>query len=256
MKESESIFKSVPLSYDELALDVNWNEFFKVVKSRRSVRVFEKEQIPESDVRDCIEAALLAPNSSNLQPWEFYWVRSSEKKAKLVEACFSQPAAATASDLIVCVARTKTWRRNRNLLLASLRAQEGVPRSALKYYEKIVPMIYTVGFLGAVARLRSVLFFFAGMFRPVPREPSSVAELKSWAIKTTALACENLMLAFRAKGFDSCPMEGMDSRRVRKLLELPSDAVVVMVVGAGRRAKGGVYGPRMRLDPSLFTFEV
>ena len=30
-----------------------------------------------------------------------------------------------------------------------------------------------------------------------------------------ALACENLMLALRAYGYDSCPMEGMDSKRIK-----------------------------------------
>ena len=33
-----------------------------------------------------------------------------------------------------------------------------------------------------------------------------------WAHKSTALACENLMLSLRAYGYDSCPMEGMDSK--------------------------------------------
>jgi nitroreductase len=235
---------------------VDWNEFKKVVETRRSVRVFDGTPIPEAHVREVLELALLAPNSSNLQPWEFYWVRRPGKRAALVAACLSQPAAKTAAELIVCVARTDTWPAMRARMLAAFAGQKGVPPAALDYYRKLVPIVYTVGPLGLVARLRGLAMFCAGLFKPTPREPSSRAELTTWAVKSTALACENLMLAFRARGWDSCPMEGMDSRRIKKLLGLPGGASVAMVIAAGRRAPSGVYGPRLRFDKSLFIKEV
>ena len=74
-------------------------DFFEVVKKRRSVRKFNDSEVPQDVMRKCLKASLLAPNSSNLQPWEFYWVRSLEKKERLVEACFSQNTAKTAKDL-------------------------------------------------------------------------------------------------------------------------------------------------------------
>ena len=61
------------------------------------------------------------------------------------------------------------------------------------------------------------------------------------------------MLAMRAHGFDTCPMEGMDSARVKKLLGLPKAAMVTMVISAGKRAEGGVYGPRLRFDRQHFV---
>jgi nitroreductase len=234
---------------------IDFAEFKKVVESRRSVRVFDGTPIPEQHVREAIDLALLAPNSSNLQPWEFHWVRSPEKKAALVAACLSQPAASTAAELIVCVARTDTWRAMRARMLAAFAGQKGVPASVLDYYRKLVPFVYTVGPLGVLARLRGAAMWCVGFFRPVPREPSSRAELQTWAVKSTALGCENLMLAFRAQGWDTCPMEGMDSSRVKKLLGLPRGATIVMVVGAGKRSSKGVYGPRLRFDRALFVKE-
>ena len=64
------------------------------------------------------------------------------------------------------------------------------------------------------------------------------------------------MLSLRAAGYDSCPMEGMDGVRVKKLLNLPSQAEICMVISAGKRAPGGVYGPRIRFDSSYFIHEV
>ena len=67
------IFKKIPeLDYSEPAPEINTEEFIKVVESRRSVRVYTEENIPEEIMQKCLDLALLAPNSSNLQAWEFY----------------------------------------------------------------------------------------------------------------------------------------------------------------------------------------
>ena len=55
-------------------------DFFEAVNKRRSVRKFTNTEVPESVMRKCLKASLQAPNSSNLQPWEFYWIRNLEKK--------------------------------------------------------------------------------------------------------------------------------------------------------------------------------
>ena len=71
-------------------------DFFDLIDKRRSVRKFSNESIPEEVITKALEAAVLAANSSNLQPWEFYWVKSRNKKDDLIKACFSQNAAKTA----------------------------------------------------------------------------------------------------------------------------------------------------------------
>lgn len=64
------------------------------------------------------------------------------------------------------------------------------------------------------------------------------------------------MLSLRAYGYDSCAMEGYDSKRIKKILSLPGDAVVVMVIAAGGRGKGGIYGERLRFDSARFIKKV
>ena len=131
-----------------------------------------------------------------------------------------------------------------------------VPKAAQDYYEKLVPFSYNQGRLGFFGLVKRVLFFFIGLKKPIPREPSSCNHMKIWAVKSTALASENLMLAFAAHGFDSCPMEGMDALRVHRLLNLPSDALVTMVLAVGKRRPDGVTLPRIREDRSLHVNEV
>ena len=257
-KPRENIFEKIPdIKHVEPAIETNADEFENVVRSRRSTRVYSDDLIPESVVRKCLELATLAPNSSNLQCWEFYWVRDPAKKKELVKLCLGQPAAATAQELIVCVARLDTWKRNSKMILAHLQSDEAnLPEAKLHYHRKIVPLAYGHGPFYIFGPLKKLLIATMGLFRIVPRGPASKADMRVWAHKSTALACENLMLSLRAFGFDSCPMEGMDERRVQKLLDLPRSAEVCMVVSAGKRAKHGIYDKQFRMDPSLFIFEV
>ena len=249
-----SIFSTIPkLNYEENAPDINTKEFIKTIQSRRSVRSFTDEPIPEDVMMSCLELALLAPTSSNLQCWEFYWVKDSSKKEKLKKYCLSQPAASTAQELVVCVARTDTWRKNNEQILSDFEnSDREVPRAVLSYYRKIVPLAYNQGFLGLFGIFKRIVIFFRGVKKVTPREPTSFSDMRVWAHKTTALACQNLMLSLRAYGYDSCPMEGMDSKRIKKLLHLPKGAQVCMVISAGKRASNGVYGKRLRLNSKRF----
>ena len=250
---SENILKDIPKhNYQEPALSIDKEEFVKLINSRRSVRVFTNEKVNHDDLKECIELALLAPTSSNLQCWEFYWVKDSVKKEKMKHYCLDQSAATTAQEFIVCIARMDTWKKNKNSILKFLKSSKSSPGSVEKYYKKIVPLVYSQGIFGIIGLIKKISIFFIGMFKVVPREPFSYSDMRVWAHKTTALACENLMLALRAYGYDSCPMEGMDSKRIKKMLDLPRKAEVCMVVSVGKRAENGVYGKRSRLNSENF----
>ncbi len=238
--------------YQELAPAIDVNEFRKVVESRRSVRRFTDEEVPQTVIDDCLDMAMLAPNSSNLQPWEFYVVRSPELKAKLAEACLGQNAATTANVLIPIIARTNTWKKN-SLRNIEYWPEETMPKIVRTYYSKVAPIHYNQGPLGALGLAKKAAGLIAGLKRAVPRGPYSISEMKAWAVKSTALAAENMMLGFRAHGFDTCPMEGFDERRVRKLLKLPDDAIVTMILGVGRRAPNGIYHRRYRFPREEFV---
>ena len=235
----------------------NPQEFRKLVEARRSVRKFTDEKIPDDVVMDCLDLALLAPNSSNLQTWEFYRVTSTDIKKQIAIACFSQSAATTASELIICVARSDNWSKHSKQMLQEFQKLPiETPKVAKVYYEKIVPFVYSVGPLNFLTPFKWLFNTIVGVFKVVPREPISSFGIKNWATKSCALACENLMLAFRAHGYDTCPMEGFDSCRVKKAIGLKGKCNIVMIIGAGKRADGGIYGPRMRFPNEQFIKSV
>ena len=235
--------------------EIDFNEFDKVITSRRSVRKFTDKAVPEEVIKKALSHALLAPNSSNLQTWEFYWIRSKEKREKMDKAFVSQPAATTAPELIVVVGRPDFWKKHAEKMTEVLKKQN--PKNkGISYYEKIVPMVYSLGFLGTVGFIKKFILFFRGLKTPTPREVTTKGELNTWSAKSAALACENLMLSVTAQGYDSCPMEGFDSKRVKKILNLPSNSIIVMGISVGKRAPGGVFGDRIRFEEKDFIFEV
>ncbi len=231
--------------------------FDQVIRSRRSVRVFKDEPVPNDVIQKAIEHGLLAPNSSNLQSWKFVWVASEEAKAVCTKACLNQSAATTAQSFIIAIARTKSWNPIRLKMINYLKAQEA-PSSALAYYEKLVPLVYNQGPLGLWGLVKKVIIFFRGLSQPTPRGPASHGDMRVWAHKTCALACENIMLSLVSQGYDSCPMEGFDevviSKNYPSLLKKGDE--ICMILGIGKRDHGGIYGPQVRMDAKEFTAKI
>lgn len=231
--------------------------FSDLMNQRRAVRVFDGSPIDELTMRETMKLALLTPSSSNLTPYEFYWIRNRSVRSDIVHAFIAQSAARTASEMIVVVARTATWGENGREVLAALKSfGPAVSKQNLNYYEKVVPMVYNQGRFGWLGFKKRCLNLYFGRKRALNRAPSSHAEMRIWAVKSAAMACQSLILGFQAQGIDSCPMEGMDAKRVAKILDLPQDATVVMGIALGRRSYNGIVSPRIRLAEEKFLKEI
>ncbi len=231
-------------------------EFFEAVQARRSCRHYTDEPVPHEVINKALDAALIAPTSSNMQLWQFYWVRSPEKKKLLAHYCLDQPAATTAQELIVAVSRLDIWPRNQKLIIEMLSQNPKMPKAAFTYYQRLVPIMYRYGWLNVLAPLKWFGMNAGGLFRPSPRGPYGRAGIFEVMSKSTALACENFMLAISAQGFASCPMEGFDEARVKKLLKLGCSSKICMVISVGRANPKGIWGDRFRVPRNLSVYEI
>ncbi len=234
--------------------DGDFEAFGRIVRSRRSVRAFTDEPVPDAVIDACLDLALLAPNSQNLEPWQFLHVRDASALDELRALCLDQAPARAAPTMIVAVARPDFWRLTRRLNLAHYAGREGGEALAHKY-RSTVPLIFEDGPAHLLAPFKSAVVALCGMWSVTWRGPFGRWGQALWATKTTALACENLMLALRAAGYDSCPMEGFDEPRIKRRFALPDDARVVMVLAIGRRDPRGV-SERLRFDRDLFVRRV
>jgi nitroreductase len=69
------------------------SDFWKVIQTRRSVRKFKSDPIPETEIKQIIDAARMAPTSGNQQPWKFLVIRDRKTIDKMMEACLKESLA-------------------------------------------------------------------------------------------------------------------------------------------------------------------
>lgn len=237
------------------------SEFDQLVHQRRSNRNFDPQiEVPNEVIQKSLERAILSPNSSNMQLWEFYWVKNEEKIKELANYCLGQSAAKTAKHLVIFVGRQDLWkvRAKHNLEQIQNQKNNTTPKRlkrGLQYYGKLMPLLYSQDPIGIMTLVRKSLSFFMGISKPFMRL-SGKADQRVMVQKSCALAAQTFMLSITAEGFDTCPMEGFDKNRVKKMLNLPAGAEINMIIAVGKGTPEGVYGERYRLPYEEVVFEV
>lgn len=227
----------------------------EAIHYRRSVRVFDSEKpIDTTLVKKCLQQASLAPTSSNMQLWEFYHVTTKDIIDKITPLCFNQNAAKTAQQLVVFVTRKDLWKQRAKANLKNIDSlfpkkpkseQSSRERMARNYYEKVIPFVYR-DFLGILGWVKYLIILITGFFRPIYREVRE-KDMRIVAHKTCGLAAQNFMTSMAAINYDTCPMEGSDTWKVKRVLGLPYGAEINMIVSCGIRKPEGVYGERFRI---------
>ncbi|MEW6214696.1 MAG: nitroreductase family protein [Nitrospirota bacterium] len=76
-------------------------DILTVVKQRRSIRDFQKRDIPEEIVNKLIDALIWAPSAGNLQARKFYFIKDERLKKRIVAAALNQNFIAEAPLVIV-----------------------------------------------------------------------------------------------------------------------------------------------------------
>jgi nitroreductase len=229
--------------------------FEEIVNHRRSVRNYGKLPLDNNKVKHCLKLASLSPNSSNMQLWEFYHITDPEMLKKLTVACLSQQAASTAQQMVVFVTRQDLHRKRAKKMMeletqnvmnnSPKEKQESRSKRWKMYYGFVMPFLYT-RFFGLAGLFRKIMVNIIGIFRPIIYQVTENDE-RVVVHKTCALAAQTFMLAMASEGYDTCPMEGFDSVRAKRMLKLPYGAEINMVVSCGIREEGGVWGDRMRI---------
>lgn len=227
----------------------------EAIEYRRSTRVYQDTKIDTNKVKHCLKNASLAPTSSNLQLWEFYHVTNKNNLKKLTVACLNQSAAKTAQQMVVVVARKDLWKKRAKANISFINSSYDKPnltdhdkkrkKMAVNYYSKLIPSIYS-DFFGILGFIKYFIFQIIGLFKPTYRQARH-SDIRIVAHKSAGLAAQNFMTSMAAIGYDTCPMEGSDTLRVKQILDLPRGAEINMVISCGIRKPEGIYGPRFRV---------
>jgi nitroreductase len=216
---------------------------------RRAVKSFEPVEIPAALREQLLDAARHAPSSFNMQPYRFYWVESPRQREAVAQLCLNQTPAITASALVVAVADLASLRSTARLQVAWMR-ESAFPERKIRDYARtarIGRIIFKPGPLNLFAAFKWVLFraLHSGIRTGMP--PLTRQDIFKWAVKGTALACQNLMIAAEALGLNTCPMEGFDGPRLMRYLGLSrKHHEIVMVIAIGKKPSAYVDPPQWR----------
>jgi len=236
------------------------SQFQEIIDRRRSNRKFDPlVEVPDEVIKRSLERAILSPNSSNMQLWEFYWIKNKEEREKYTALCLGQSAAKTSKQLVVFVTRKDLWPQrakwNYNRLRDAIKCEPNkLEKRGLDYYGKLMPLAYRSDIFGVFAFIRRCMSFFMGLTKPFIRFGGK-ADQRITVHKSCALAAQTFMLSIAAEGFESCPMEGFDQVRVKKQLNLPRGAEINMIISVGKGTNDGVWGPRFRIPYEEVVFE-
>jgi nitroreductase len=225
------------------------NDILEALFYRRAVKAFAPVEIPQALREQILDAARHAPSSFNTQPYRFFWVESSARKATAAKLCLGQMPAETASALVVAVADIGSLAATSQGQLEWMR-RSGFSDAKVRDYErtaKIGRILFMPGPFGIFGAVKRAIFRLVNLWKTMGMPPCSRQDILKWATKSTSLACENLMIAAEALGLNTCPMEGFDGRRLSKFLGLSNRChEIVMVIAIGKKSPAYVGPPQWR----------
>ncbi len=73
------------------------------------------------------------------------------------------------------------------------------------------------------------------------------------AMRSCEMTAQTIMLAAKSMGYDTCPMKGFDYDAVGKMINLPDDHVISMIVVVGKKTKdSSPRGGQLPLSEIIF----
>lgn len=192
---------------------------FDAIKNRRSVKSFKNHEMTKNEIHQLLEFAILSPTSYNIQNWRFVIVTKQDLKDQLCSLSYGQRQVAEASLVIILCADLKAWAKNPE------RYWINIPEESRK------------------ALVDSMRNSYDGE-----------SELqRDEAMRSCGMAAQTIMLAAKSMGYDTCPMKGFDYDKVSKLINLPDDHVISMMVVVGKATKpASSRGGQLQLSKIMF----
>lgn len=173
----------------------------EAIQTRRGIKHYDStHRMTDAEIRQLLEAAMQAPTAFNIQNWRFLTVLDPEVRKQIRASAWDQAQVTDASLLIVLCADKDSWKKD------PARYWKNAPQPVQDF---LVPAIGQ---------------YYSGRDQ-VQRDE---------CMRSCGLAGMTIMLAAKAMGYDSCPMDGFDFDAVAKIINLPEDHVISFMIAVGK----------------------
>ena len=174
------------------------------IESRRSVKHYDpNHRLSPEEIDRLFSLAILSPTSFNIQNWRFVNIEDANLRQQVRAAAWNQTQVTEASLLIAVCADLKAWEKD-----------------PLRYYKDADPQVQN-------QLVPMIVQFYEGNDQLQRDE----------ALRSCGIAAQTLMLAAKAMGYDSNPMIGFDPDAVARIINLPDDHTITMLLVIGKAAK-------------------
>lgn len=183
--------------------------------TRRSIRKYTGQTIPENDLREIIRLSGLAPSPWNIQPWRVVVVQDHEEKQKLMAAAFGQPQVGSAQAVLVVYSDMT---------------------DALDTIDEVIHP----GFGDEAPAVRSQILGAFGK--------KTAAETAEWGHGITYTFLGYLLLVAQSMGYSSSAMLGFNPAKVKELFGLPETVTIPALMALGVADEEGFPHHRQPVD--------
>ncbi|MNJ35211.1 nitroreductase family protein [Paenibacillus bouchesdurhonensis] len=200
---------------------VDLSNIYTVMRERHSVRAYDPLiRIPREELKEIIELATTAPSSSNLQPWRFLIIDNKEIQKQIHPITNNQQHVLEASAIIAVLGDLESLKRADDIYNRTVEAgylppevKEGMMARIQELYGGLTP-----------EQMHRINLFDAG------------------------LVSMQLMLAAKAKGYDTVPMGGYNTEKFAEALQLPETLVPTILIAIGKGTKPARQSVRLHVD--------
>lgn len=171
------------------------------IHSRRAIKHYDPDhRMSEDEINELLTLAIQSPTAFNIQNWRFVVVTDPEVRKQIRANAWDQAQVTDSSVLIVLTANNSAWKQN--------------------------PERYWVNAPEAVANF--LVPAIQGYYEDKPQV------IRDEAMRSCGMAGMTIMLAAKAMGYDTCPMDGFDFEAVANIINLPEDHVISFMIAVGK----------------------
>ena len=174
------------------------------INSRRAIKHYDADhRMSDEEVDELLTLATQSPTAFNIQNWRFVAITDPEIRTQIRANAWDQAQVTDSSVLIVLTANNSAWKQDPE------RYWVNAPEEVANF---LVPAI-------------------KGYYEDKPQVQ------RDEAMRSCGMAGMTIMLAAKAMGYDSCPMDGFDFDAVAKIINLPDDHVISFMIAVGKGTK-------------------
>lgn len=192
-----------------------------IIHARHSVRVFDSNvKISREELQEMLNIAILAPSSSNLQPWRFIVIQDEATKKELRAIAYNQSPVETSSAVIAVIGDTEMYRNVETINKSNYDAGN-IDLENMERLNKSVNNVYP---------------------NASYEDRSNIASFDS------GLVSMQIMLLAKQYGYDTVTLGGFDKNKFADKFKLSKRYMPLVLIAVGKAAAPHFKSTRLPLE--------